>query len=45
MLSRLKAPTTSTNLATTKLQLTEEPAADVSRYETLRANPPEDRHV
>ncbi|MCA7989006.1 IS21 family transposase, partial [Burkholderia vietnamiensis] len=45
VLSRLKAPTTSTNLATTKLQLTEEPAADVSRYETLRANPPEDRHV
>ncbi len=34
VLSRLKAPTTSTNLATTKLQLTEEPAADVSRYET-----------
>lgn len=45
VLSRLKAPTTSTNLAATKLQLTEEPAADVSRYETLRANPPEDRHV
>lgn len=45
VLSRLKAPTTSTNLATTKLQLTEEPAADVSRYETLRANPSEDRHV
>ncbi|WP_175891567.1 hypothetical protein [Burkholderia cepacia] len=45
VLSRLKAPTTSANLATTKLQLTEEPAADVSRYETLRANPPENRHV
>lgn len=45
VLSRLKAPVTNGSLATTKLQLKEEPAADVSRYETLRANPPEDRHV
>jgi hypothetical protein len=45
VLSRLKAPVASASLATTKLQLKEEPAADVSRYETLRTNPPEDRHV
>ncbi|ONW14253.1 transposase, partial [Burkholderia cenocepacia] len=45
VLSRLKAPVTNGRLATTKLQLKEEPAADVGRYETLRANPPEDRHV
>lgn len=45
VLSRLKAPVTNGSLATTKLQLKEEPAADVSRYETLRANPPKDRHV
>jgi len=45
VLSRLKAPVTSASLATTKLQLKEEPAADVNRYETLRTNPPEDRHV
>lgn len=45
VLSRLKAPVTNGSLATTKLQLKEEPAADVNRYETLRANPPEDRHV
>ena len=45
VLSRLKAPVTIAGLADTRLQLKEEPAADVSRYETLRANPPEDRHV
>ena len=45
VLSRLRAPVTNGSLATTKLQLKEEPAADVGRYETLRANPPEDRHV
>lgn len=38
VLSRLKAPVASTSFATTKLQLKEEPAADVRRYETLRAN-------
>ncbi len=45
VLSRLKASVTNGSLATTKLQLKEQPAADVSRYETLRANPPVDRHV
>jgi hypothetical protein len=45
VLSRLKGPVANHNVAATKLQLVEEPAADVDRYESLRANPPEDRHV
>ena len=45
VLSRLKGPVANQNVAATKLQLVEEPAADVDRYESLRTNPPEDRHV
>jgi hypothetical protein len=45
VLSRLKAPVAIASLATTKLQLKEKPTANVSRYETLRTTPPEDRHA
>jgi len=45
VLSRLKGPVANHTVAPTKLQLVEEPAADVDRYESLRANPPEHRHV
>lgn len=45
VLSRLKTPVGVRTVAPTELQLTEEPAADVSRYESLRSGPPEDRRV
>jgi transposase len=45
VLSRLKAPAGAVDSVPTKLQLNEEPAADVDRYERLRQLPPEDRHV
>jgi hypothetical protein len=45
VLSRLKGPAANQNVAATRLQFVEEPAADVDRYESLRTNPPEDRHV
>lgn len=45
VLSRLKAPAASHAAAITPLNLTEEPVADVGRYERLRVTEPEKRHV
>lgn len=45
VLSRLKTPVGPLLPTPTKLHLAEEPSADVDRYERLRPNAPENRHV
>lgn len=45
VLARLKQPALPESIVDTPLMLTEEPQANVARYERLRSNPSEDNHV
>jgi hypothetical protein len=45
VLARLKQPALPESIVDTPLMLTEEPQANVARYERLRSNPLEDNHV